>query len=72
MGELIEEGKIRSWGVSNETSYGLTMMCETAKRLGVPLPVTIQNDFSMCDRYAAQPQTCSLLCHPCLQLPMSV
>eukprot|EP00892_Ulva_mutabilis_P005429 jgi/Ulvmu1/3258/UM151_0006.1 len=50
MGELIEEGKIKAWGVSNETAYGLTMMCETAQRLGVPLPATIQNDFSLCDR----------------------
>lgn len=50
MGDLIKAGKIRYWGLSNETAYGVTMMCETAKRLGVPLPVTIQNDYSLCDR----------------------
>ncbi len=50
MGELIAAGKIRFWGVSNETPYGLAMHCETAKRLGVPLPVSIQNDFSLLDR----------------------
>lgn len=53
MGELIQEGKIKYWGVSNETSYGLAMMCETAQRMGVQMPTTIQNDFSMCDRCAA-------------------
>ena len=57
MGELIEEGKIKAWGVSNETAYGVTMMCETAKRLGVPLPTTIQNDFSLCDRCLPLPPT---------------
>lgn len=42
MGDLIKEGKIRAWGLSNETTYGVVMMCETAKRLGVPLPVSVQ------------------------------
>ena len=55
MGELIKAGKIRYWGLSNETAYGVTMMCETAKRLGVPLPITIQNDYSLCDRCEAPP-----------------
>ncbi|PNH04650.1 Protein tas [Tetrabaena socialis] len=46
MGALIAEGKIRHWGLSNETSYGVSQMCEAAKRLGVPPPVSIQNDFA--------------------------
>eukprot|EP00892_Ulva_mutabilis_P005425 jgi/Ulvmu1/3254/UM151_0002.1 len=50
VGDLIKAGKIRYWGLSNETAYGVTLMCETAKRLGVPLPITIQNDYSLCDR----------------------
>ncbi|CAG9464790.1 unnamed protein product [Pedinophyceae sp. YPF-701] len=50
MGDLIKAGKIKAWGLSNETAYGVTMMCETAKKLGVPLPVTIQNDYSLVDR----------------------
>ena len=53
MGELIKAGKIKNWGLSNESAYGVTMFCETAKRLEVPLPITIQNDYSLCDRYAA-------------------
>ncbi|KAL4521402.1 hypothetical protein Ndes2437B_g08008 [Nannochloris sp. 'desiccata'] len=50
IGDLIKAGKVRHWGVSNETPYGVVMMTETAKKLGVPLPVTIQNDFSLLDR----------------------
>ena len=40
----------QAWGLSNETTYGVCQFCETAKRLGVPLPVSIQNDYSMCER----------------------
>ncbi|GBF87712.1 hypothetical protein Rsub_00423 [Raphidocelis subcapitata] len=47
MGQLIREGKVREWGLSNETTYGVCQMCETAKRLGVKLPVAIQNDVSL-------------------------
>lgn len=50
MGELIKQGKIRHWGLSNETSYGVCLFCQTADRLGVPRPVSIQNDFSLVDR----------------------
>ena len=50
MGELVGEGKIRAWGLSNETPVGVTLFCETAKRLGLPAPVSIQQDFSLCDR----------------------
>ena len=60
VGELIKAGKIRYWGLSNETAYGVTMMCETAKRLGVPLPITMENDYSLCDR-------CEPACNPALQ-----
>eukprot|EP00741_Cyanophora_paradoxa_P008686 tig00001368_g8409.t1 len=50
LGELIKEGKIRHWGLSNETTFGVCHFAEAAKRLGVPLPVSIQNDFSLVDR----------------------
>lgn len=48
--ELIKEGKIKAWGLSNETSYGMMMYCEACKRLNVPLPSTIQQDFGLLDR----------------------
>lgn len=50
VGDLIKAGKIRHWGLSNENAYGVTMMVQTALRLGVPPPVSIQNDFSLADR----------------------
>eukprot|EP00193_Tetraselmis_chui_P014633 CAMPEP_0177773678 /NCGR_PEP_ID=MMETSP0491_2-20121128/13013_1 /TAXON_ID=63592 /ORGANISM="Tetraselmis chuii, Strain PLY429" /LENGTH=297 /DNA_ID=CAMNT_0019291829 /DNA_START=154 /DNA_END=1044 /DNA_ORIENTATION=- len=50
MGELIKEGKIRHWGLSNETTFGVCQFGELAKRLDLPLPVSIQNDFGMGDR----------------------
>ena len=50
MGELVASGKIRAWGVSNETSFGVTTWFHTCKRLGVPPPCSIQNDFSLLDR----------------------
>jgi aryl-alcohol dehydrogenase-like predicted oxidoreductase len=48
--ELIDEGKIREWGLSNETSFGVCSFVEAANRLGRKHPVSIQNDFSFLDR----------------------
>ncbi len=48
--ELIQQGKIRHWGVSNETTFGVCKFCELAAKLGLPPPVSIQNDFSLLDR----------------------
>ena len=45
--KLFELGLIRHWGVSNENAFGITMLCQTAIRLGCPLPVSCQNDFSI-------------------------
>lgn len=82
MGELIEEGLIKAWGLSNETTFGVCKWCasclrgaaallrwrwtgdtaprpprvcagsagrrcSTAEKIGVPKPVSIQNDFSL-------------------------
>lgn len=38
------------------------MMCETAKRLGVALPVSVQNDYSICDRCASLELFSPILC----------
>lgn len=50
MGALIKEGKIGGWGLCNDNAFGLTACCETAKRLGVPPPISFQGDYSMIDR----------------------
>lgn len=50
LGELLEEGSIKHWGVSNETSYGVCQWVAAAQRCGVRPPISIQNDFSLLDR----------------------
>mmetsp|Transcript_20003 Transcript_20003/g.60572 ORF Transcript_20003/g.60572 Transcript_20003/m.60572 type:complete len:375 (-) Transcript_20003:1074-2198(-) len=50
LGELMRAGKIRGYGSCNDNVFGLTMLYETARRLGVPPPCTLQNDFSLINR----------------------
>eukprot|EP00854_Cymbomonas_tetramitiformis_P005171 gene5171-6288_t len=47
---LFDAGLIKHWGLSNENAYGITMFCLTCDKLGVPRPVSCQNDFSLLDR----------------------
>jgi len=57
MGELIKAGKIRYWGLSNENAFGVTKFVHACEQLGVPLPVSIQNDFAFVDRRFEQDGT---------------
>ncbi|GBG60750.1 hypothetical protein CBR_g12488 [Chara braunii] len=50
IGELIRAGKIRHWGVSNETTFGVCRIVETCDKLGVPRPISIQNSYSLLHR----------------------
>jgi aryl-alcohol dehydrogenase-like predicted oxidoreductase len=50
MAAMIEAGKIRHYGLSNETAWGVCEFCRAAKALGVPGPVTIQNSYSLVSR----------------------
>ncbi len=45
--ELVNEGKVRYLGTSNDSAYGLTKANETSKRLGIPRFESIQNNFSL-------------------------
>ncbi|WP_415398107.1 aldo/keto reductase [Sulfurimonas sp. CS5] len=45
--ELVDEGKVRYLGTSNDTAYGLTKANETSKRIGIPRFESIQNNFSL-------------------------
>jgi len=47
MGQLIRDGKIRYYGLSNESTHGVAMHCITCDALGVPRPVSIQNQFNL-------------------------
>jgi len=50
MEKLIQDGKIRGWGMCNDNAYGITVASQTAKRLGTTPPVVMQGDFSMVNR----------------------
>ncbi|PRQ36591.1 putative aldo/keto reductase, NADP-dependent oxidoreductase domain-containing protein [Rosa chinensis] len=45
--EVVDEGKVRYIGVSNETSYGVMEFVHTAKVEGLPKIVSIQNNYSL-------------------------
>lgn len=46
----VKEGKIRHYGVSNETSWGLMRYAEESRKLQLPKPITIQNPLSLLNR----------------------
>lgn len=48
--ELIKSGKVRHFGLSNETPFGVTAFAETAKLLGLPRVSTTQNVFNLLER----------------------
>ena len=50
MDELVRAGKIRHYGVSNETSWGICEFTRLAKIHGLPPPATIQNAYSLVNR----------------------
>lgn len=50
MAALISAGKIRHYGLSNETTWGVCEFHRQAKLLGVPGPVTLQNSYSLVSR----------------------
>jgi aryl-alcohol dehydrogenase-like predicted oxidoreductase len=50
MAALISAGKIRHYGLSNETAWGVCEFRRVARELGVPGPVTLQNSYSLVSR----------------------
>ena len=50
MNSLIKEGKIRTWGLSNESPWGVMRYLELCKKHNLPKPVTIQNAYSLLNR----------------------
>ncbi|KAK9288292.1 hypothetical protein L1049_016743 [Liquidambar formosana] len=61
--ELIDEGKVRYIGVSNETSYGVMEFVHAAKVEGLPKIVSIQNNYSMLFRCRFEVDLVEV-CHP--------
>lgn len=50
MAGFIRDGKIRHWGLSNETPWGLMTVLRLADELGLPRPVTVQNAYNLLNR----------------------
>jgi len=55
MAELIEAGKIRSYGVSNYSAQQLTSLLEACNSRGLPRPVSIQNIHTILTDYGDEP-----------------
>jgi aryl-alcohol dehydrogenase-like predicted oxidoreductase len=50
MAAMIKAGKIRYYGLSNETAWGVCEFRRVARELGLPGPVTLQNSYSVMSR----------------------
>ncbi|MEJ2360180.1 MAG: aldo/keto reductase [Gammaproteobacteria bacterium] len=50
MANFIEAGKVRHWGLSNETPWGLMTILRLADELGLPRPVSVQNAYNLLNR----------------------
>ncbi len=48
--ELTSSGKIREFGLSNETPWGTMKFLETAKEFGLPRPTSVQNPYNLLNR----------------------
>ncbi|KAL5542272.1 hypothetical protein UlMin_009982 [Ulmus minor] len=61
--ELIDEGKVRYIGVSNETSYGVMEFVHAAKVEGLPKIISVQNNYSLLSRCHFELDLVEV-CHP--------
>ncbi|KAJ3670940.1 hypothetical protein LUZ60_008366 [Juncus effusus] len=61
--ELIDAGKVRYIGVSNETSYGVMEFVHASKVMGLPKIVSIQNSYSLLVRCKFEVDLVEV-CHP--------
>ncbi|MCB1774788.1 MAG: NADP(H)-dependent aldo-keto reductase [Gammaproteobacteria bacterium] len=50
LAELVDEGKIRHVGVSNETPWGVMRLVQMSAEHGLPRPVSIQNPYNLLNR----------------------
>lgn len=46
----IKKGRIRAYGLSNETAWGLMRYLWEAEKNGLPAPITVQNPYSLLNR----------------------
>jgi aryl-alcohol dehydrogenase (NADP+) len=48
---VIKQGKVRHWGLSNETAWGVAEFSRVADQLGAPKPISIQNAYNLVNRH---------------------
>merc|ERR1719188_2302157 len=60
--ELQKEGKVRHFGVSNETSFGVMSFIRAAEEHGLPRMVSIQNSYSLLVRNAFETDLSEVCC----------
>jgi aryl-alcohol dehydrogenase-like predicted oxidoreductase len=51
LGDLVQEGKLRHIGVSNETTWGIAQWLRIAESKGLPRLVSVQNEYSLLRRH---------------------
>jgi aryl-alcohol dehydrogenase-like predicted oxidoreductase len=50
LADLVKAGKIRHYGLSNETPWGMMESCRVAAALDIPRPVSVQNPYNLLNR----------------------
>lgn len=60
--ELHKEGRVRHFGVSNETSFGVMSFVRAAEQSGLPRIVSIQNSYSLLVRTAFETDLAEVCC----------
>lgn len=51
MGELVKEGKIRAFGLSNETTWGTQKYVTLSEQLNLPRVASVQNEYNLLYRH---------------------
>jgi aryl-alcohol dehydrogenase-like predicted oxidoreductase len=64
MAAAIKAGKLRAYGLSNETAWGITEFARVAKENGLPPPASVQNGYSLVNRmFDGDPAEASRRCN---------
>lgn len=71
MGDLLQQGKIRYWGVSNFRGWRIAEICNLAERLGVAKPVVSQPLYNIVNRQAEPEQLTAAAYHGLGVVPFS-
>jgi len=71
IGDLLRQGKMRHWGVSNFRGWRIAEVCNLAERLGIPKPVISQPLYNIVNRQAETEQFTAAAFHGLGVVPYS-